>query len=570
MAELVVTEGENVGTKLALQKVTCFGRGLEMDVCLDDLTVSKRHARVLRSDRGEYILEDLGSSNGTFLNGAPVVSHALHNGDEIRVGSTVFRFVDSRQVERGQSPERTLLDIRPQEVSNSSVISSVDARYETTIFETGEETGIDDLVRTNSRLRTMLDISQAIGTGLDEEDLLRRILDSLFSVFPDGHRGFIILRDPDSGKLTPAATKVGASAKGDGAQRLQISATILEYVLKEKRAVLSRDALSDERFTSSESIMEIAMRSVMCAPLMCEGEVLGFILLDAQRISRSFDEEGLTLLAGIANQAALSIANARLHKRLVTQERLDRDLRNARRIQSSFLPDEPPRVPGYRFVNWYGAALEVGGDFFDFIELPGGRVVVVVGDVSGKGITAALMMAKMTTNVRFFAGTLAEPGVLLHKLNEVALRSATDMFVTVLIMALDYEDHTIHIANAGHCHPMVLRANGVAERLECESGFPVGIAEQADFPESVVSVEPGDVLCAFTDGIIEAMSESNEQFGYGRLGEALKAGKGSPDQAVKQVQRAIRNHAGSAAQSDDLTLVCLGRDREGAGGIRPQ
>lgn len=561
MPNLVVTQGDNEGSTIQLSRVTCIGRGLDMDVRLEDLTASKRHARVLRNERGEYLIEDLGSSNGTFLNSVPVETSVLHDGDEIKVGLTVFRFVEPAAALGGGAQSTTTLAISGDSDS-TSVISSVQVEEEDT-WAPGEDTTLETLSRTNYRLRTLLDISQAIGTDLDEETLLNRILDNLFQVFPETRRGFIILRDPKSGDLEARATKIAGPVK-PGEERLQISETILDYVVEQRRAVLSADAMSDERFTSSESIMELSMHSVMCAPLMSKGQVIGFIVLDAQRIADGYDEEGLTLLASIANQAALAISNALLHKAAVQRERIDQDLRNAHRIQSSFLPKEPPQLEGYEFVDWYGAALEVGGDFYDFVELPGGRVVIVVGDVSGKGISAALMMAQMTSNVRFFAGVVREPGQLLEELNNVALKTASDMFVTVLILMLDQREHTVTMANAGHCYPMKLTADGKAEIVEGESGFPVGIIDGSDFPETTFDIGPGEVVCVFTDGIIEAMNESQEQFGYEGLGRAVSSVSGGAVHVVKSIQQAMRNHTGRAPQSDDLTLVCFGREADGA------
>jgi serine phosphatase RsbU (regulator of sigma subunit) len=301
------------------------------------------------------------------------------------------------------------------------------------------------------------------------------------------------------------------------------------------------------------------MRSVMCAPLMYEEEVLGFILLDTQRIASNYDKEGLQLLVGIANQAALSIANARLHRRLVQRERLEQDLRNARRIQNSFLPTEPPQIEGYQFVDWYGTALEVGGDFYDFIELPDRQVLVVVGDVSGKGISAALMMAQMASNVRFFAGSRAGPSGLLQKLNDVALSPANDMFVTVLVMYVDCNENVVHLSNAGHCYPMRRKPNGQVERIEGANGFPVGITEEAEFPEITVELGDGEIITAFSDGIIEAMNEDGELFGYRKLSATMAESADNPADVVKGIQKAMRDHTGAAAQSDDLTLVCFGR-----------
>jgi len=565
MAYLIVTSGERRGMKVPLKKVTCIGRGLDMDVRLDDLTVSKRHARVLSNDRGEYIIEDLASSNGTFLNGAPITTKKLKDKDEIRIGNNVFVFrTEPREPQPvGPPPERTMLDIGRESTTSTAVISSVDVVPDTANVVAGKQETVDELLRANYRLRTVLEIFESIGTALDEEELLKRILDKLFEVFPETSRGFIILRDPETGQLIPRASKMDKPGRPD-ADRLEISETILEYVLDNKQAVLSADARSDERFASSQSILDFNMRSMMCAPLTSDDEVLGFIWLDTQRIAGNYTEEGLTLLAGIANQAALTIANARLHAQLLKRERLEQDLRNARRIQNSFLPTEPPKVEGYEFVDWYGTALEVGGDFYDFIELPGNRVLVAVGDVSGKGITAALMMAKMASNLRFYASSLTEPNALLKQLNQVALTSATDMFVTMLVMFLDWKEHTIRMSNAGHCYPMRRRTDGTAERVEGGNGYPVGITQEAEFPETTISIEAGETLCIFSDGIIEAMDEEGELFGYKRLAAAMQESDGTPGDMVKCIQRAVRQHAGGAPQSDDLTLVCFGRRAQGA------
>lgn len=561
MAHLVITKGENAGTTVPLQKVTCIGRGLDMDVRLDDLTVSKRHARVLSDDRGEHIVEDLASSNGTFLNGVQVTTKKLRDGDEITIGSNVFVFHKGTKESPILAADRTLLHIG-EDATSTSVVSAVDVGYDTAHGAAVADTTIEDLSSTNYRLRTLLEIFQSIGAALDEDELLSKILERLFKVFPETGRGFIILRDPETGQLTPRAVKMAKPGQPDE-EKLQISGTILEYVLEQKQAVLSADAMSDERFPTSQSILDFEMRSVMCAPLMYQTQILGFILLDTQRIASNYNQEGLTLLAGIANQAALTIANARLHAQLLRRERLEQDLRNARRIQNSFLPKEPPKVEGYEFQDWYGTALEVGGDFYDFVELPDNRMLVVVGDVSGKGISAALMMAKMASNVRFLAGSGPEPGDLLMKLNDVALGSAEDMFVTVLVMFLDWQSHTLRLSNAGHCYPLLRRADGTIERIEGGAGFPVGITSEAEFPETSFAMEPGDVLCAFSDGITEAMNEDGDQFGYKRLANTVTEAASSPDEVVKSIQRAIREHAGPASQSDDLTLVCFGRTGDG-------
>jgi serine phosphatase RsbU (regulator of sigma subunit)/pSer/pThr/pTyr-binding forkhead associated (FHA) protein len=557
MAHLVITNGDKAGATIPLRRVTCIGRGLDMDVRLDDLTVSKRHARILSNDRGEFIVEDMASSNGTFLNGSQVTTRKLAEGDEIRIGNSSFAFHSGSKAAAEPPPDRTLLDVG-KDVTSTSVLSAVHVTPETAHGRVGADTTIEELSSTNLRLRTLLEIFQSIGAALDEDELLGKILDKLFEVFPETRRGFLILRDPETGQLTQRAAKLAKGGTPDE-EHLQISATILEHVMEKKEAVLTADAMKDPRFAASQSILDFEMRAVMCAPLMYESQVLGFILLDTPRIARNYDEEGLTLLAGIANQAALSIANARLHSQLLRRERLEQDLRNARRIQNSFLPQEPPRVDGYEFVDWYNTALEVGGDFYDFIDLGDGRIVIVVGDVSGKGITAALMMAKMASNVRFFSGSRPQPSRLLERLNQVALSSETDMFVTVLAMLLDCAANTVTLSNAGHCYPLLRKADGSIERVEGGNGFPIGITRDAEFSETSVSIGPGELLCAFSDGIVEAMDEEGELFGYKGLSRSVAEPAASLGDVIKNIQKAMREHTGAAAQSDDLTLVCFGR-----------
>ncbi len=566
MAHLIAKSGDRTGEKIPLAQVTSLGRGTDMDIRLDDATASKRHARILRNDKAQYVIEDLASSNGTFLNGKMVTTKQLNEGDQIRIGGTTFEFrrPEAESIVAAEPLGETLVDIEADDQATSALVrSSVDASFETSHHIPVGETTIEALTTTNYRLRTLLEIGHSLGTALDEDELLNKILDRLFEVFPETNRGFIILRDPDTERLTQRASRM-VKTKGPDDEKLQISETILDYVLEQKKGVLISDAMSDERLPTSQSILDFEMRSVMCVPLKYEDEVLGFMQLDTDHIATNYDEEGLTLLVGIANQAALTIANARLHKQVVQRERLERDLAHARRIQQSFLPQSPPQIEGYRFGDRYATALEVGGDFYDFVEVPENRLFIVVGDVSGKGITAALMMAKMASNVRFFASTQSGPGGLLERLNEVALSSETDMFVTIIIMCLDYANHTICMANAGHCYPLLRKANGEVERVQGANGFPVGITEEADFPEDTFSIDAGDVLCLFTDGIIEAMNEDSEQFGYDKLSEQLKAATASTDDVLARVQKAIRDHAGLAPQSDDLTLVCFGRTENGA------
>jgi len=553
MARIVVTKGPAAGKSFNLGKVSTIGRSVQVDVRFDDLTVSREHARIIRTESNQYVLEDLRSGNGSFVNGSRVRSHRLREGDEVIIGNSVVIFKESDRPSTVAAADRTMLDVSDTS-STSAVINAIDV--DTGTPKVSDDTTLEQLTNATRRLQILCDMFRSVGTDLNEERLLEKILDTLFDVFPDTHRGFIILRDPETKKLVPRAVKTETGATSN---RLAISESILQYVLEKKQAVLSTDAMHDGRFQSSQSIVDLEMRSVMCAPLIHEEEVLGFVSLDTRKVSRTYNEDGLSLLAGIAIQASLAIVNARMHSQLVSQERLEQDLRNAARIQHSFLPQEPPQVEGYEFADWYTTAHEVGGDFYDFIRLPDGRWGIVVGDVSGKGITAALMMAKMTAQTRLHAAAGLGPGALLSELNQSMMTSEPDLFVTMLMMVLDNEQHTLIVSNAGHLPPMVRREDGTVEAADCENSLPIGVTDDTEFPETTLDIAAGERICTFTDGVTEAMNEKGELYGFDRFKEAMAAAPPTPAGILETVQKSLADYTGGARQSDDLSLVCFGR-----------
>ena len=553
MAELEMIAGPAAGQVFTLPDITTIGRGEDVDIRLDDPAVSRQHARVIRSEKGDYVAFDLQSHNGTIVNRQRIKTCLLRDGDEIRVGRAVMVF-------RARSPSRaavqaglTQFDLRTDESTTIVNTIALDSLVAGGVL--ARQVTPQQAAATYQGLHLVCDMFRSIGVGGREDQLLEKVLDTLFRVFPDTDRGFIILRDPKTGALTPAATRTVGPARDN---KLTLSQTIIQYVLEQKQAVLSADAMSDGRFGRSETIVGLGLRSVMCAPLKNEDNVLGFISLDTQKVSPSYNKDALTLLAGIANFASLAIANARLQNELVTQERVEQDLRNARRIQHSFLPQQSPSVTGYEFAEWYNAAHEVGGDFYDFIELPDGKLGITIGDVSGKGISAALLMAKLTGNIRVLAATGAPPEELLRRLNASFASSQSDIFVTLLYAVLDYDRHLLAIANAGHYAPLVRRADCTVVEACCEGGYPLGILEDTEFPRAEFRIEAQDGVCMFTDGIVEAMNEQMEPYGNQKLERTLSEAPASPRAILERVQQSVWEHTGSAEQSDDLTLLCFG------------
>src|SRR5262249_38281436 len=255
-------------------------------------------------------------------------------------------------------------------------------------------------VSPEAKLRAILELARNLGTTLDLNEVLPKILESLFGLFPQSDRGFILLREPADGDLVPRAVR---HRNPNETARPSISRTIIDHVLQSGRAILSADAGMDDRFEPSQSIRAHAIRSIMCVPMVGSGgAILGVIQLDTKGTKNQFRQEDLEVLVSASFQAARAVDLARLHE-------VRRDLEAATRIQKSFLPAERPKVPGLAFFDYYASAQHVGGDYYDYIRLPRNRLAVALGDVAGKGVAAALLMAQLSAAARFSLAT--EPTV---------------------------------------------------------------------------------------------------------------------------------------------------------------
>ena len=313
------------------------------------------------------------------------------------------------------------------------------------------------LIKAEQRLRAVLEISNAVQTQLDMDKLLNEILDRLLGVFRQADRGFILLKAHESEDLVPRAARQRGREQPEA---ITVSRSIVQKAMGDRVAILSADAMGDQRFSMAQSVLNFRIRSMMCAPIIANDEALGIIHLDTTRQDRQFTRDDLELLTMVTNQTAFAIANARLHRQLLLQERTDRDLQLARQVQESFLPRRFPEVAGMEFCASYKAALAVGGDFYDFIPLEGGRLAIVVGDVAGKGIPAALMMARMSSAVREFALTEEEPRRVVAQVNDrLAAMDAEGSFTTLIFALLDPRSRTLDMVNAGHPPPLLRKGS---------------------------------------------------------------------------------------------------------------
>ena len=375
-------------------------------------------------------------------------------------------------------------------------------------------------------------------------------------------RGFVVMRPKPDGPLVPVADKTAAAATRS---EMRISRTIVEEAMKSRKAILSADAASDERFGMAQSIADFSIRSMICAPMIgTDGEPIGVIQIDTLNQQARFTDEDLEVLAGVASQAAVSIDNAKMHEQVVAQRALQRDLELARRMQRALLPSKPPQVPGYFFFDYYQAARQVGGDYYDYVPLPGGRYAVIVGDVAGKGVPAALLMARLSADVRFSLASEPDPAKAVQQINEgFAHHDWSDRFVTMIVAVLNPQTNELTLVNAGHMAPLLRSCDGSGRRNRRRAaGLPLGVPQGYEYESYTHVLEPGDVVTIFTDGFSEAMNRERELYGLERLKKQISSPAVSVADFGQHILDDVSKFVDGFAQSDDMCLVCFGRVEE--------
>jgi phosphoserine phosphatase RsbU/P len=536
MASLHVDKGPLQGQVVLLdQDKTVLGRNPDCHVVIPTSAVSRWHAQILRLGN-RYYIEDLKSRNGTAVNDDEIAGRtALDHGDRVRVCDFEAVFCSDAQ------------DID----SNS------------TIVETALGSGSDLRLETQpaARLAALLGITAKLSKTLQLDALLPEIADGMLELFHLADRCFFIMTEEGTGNLLPKAVRTRKRADGTPPP---FSHTLVRQCLQTAQALLLEDA--GEPLPTSASVIESQIRSVMVVPVSTSaGKPIGVIQLDTQDRSKKFNEEDLRLLWGVAQQASVALENARLHESSLGQERVKRDLELARQVQRSFLPQKVPQVDGYEFFAYYEAALAIGGDYYDFIPLPDGRLAIAVGDVAGKGIPAALLMAKLSSEARTCLLTERDPATACARLNDALWphTSSMDRFVTLILAVLDPIHHTLTLVNAGHPLPLVHRAgkkNG-REAMSLEAVGPfLGLELGATYLSAETKLGPGDSLILFSDGISDAQSAAGAAFRVKGIQSAIGAdGPDNPRQLGEGIIDHVAIHAAGVPQYDDMTLLCFGR-----------
>ncbi|MEX2174906.1 MAG: SpoIIE family protein phosphatase [Pirellulaceae bacterium] len=557
--------GPQAGKRYELKGDTyILGRHPDCQIYIEVGAVSRNHCQIVR-EGGTYFLEDLGSRNGTFVNDEPEKlegRRALKPGDQLRVCEVSFAFG------KDDTPRAQALstDSMPRIIDGAGLGAFVadDEAHQTssTIMSKldvskSSHGGLHVTASAEVKLAALVEITQSLGRVLALDDVLPQVLKALFKIFVQADRGFIVLETPDK-KLIPRWVRL---RREDANDTLRISRTIIRHVMESKEAVLSADAATDERFEMSQSIADFRIRSMLCAPLLDnEGTAFGALQIDTLDQRQRFTKEDLELLVSTASQAAIAIQNAQLHEAALRQRELQRDMQLAHEVQRGFLPEKRPDLPGYEFFDYYQPADQIGGDYFDYIPLPDGRVAVVVADVVGHGVAAALLMAKLSAEVRFTLYSEASPAAAVTRLNERLSRLSIQRFVTLILVVIDPREHRAVIVNAGHMAPLHRRADGrIEEPGEAIAGLPLGITDELVYEQCEISIERGDLLTLYTDGINESIDASGAFYTIDRLRGHCGKLPAEPPAVGQTIVDDVRRFLGKAPQIDDMCLVCFGR-----------
>lgn len=579
MAVLEVLKGKNSGQFVKVQSErTVFGRHPHCQVVLENAAVSRYHAQIV-DVHGDFFVEDLRSRNGTHVNDSLVEGRReLKDDDVIRVCDFAFRFhltapSDSKLLKPGAMLEDGLkvgpsgmfensaeappndnddgaegqLDSKSDD-DRSSIISTLDAGSSSSDLRLN--------VKPETKLKAILEITKVLAGSLGISQVLDKTLEGLFRIFQQADEGFIMLREEQKKKLVVKATKT--RHKTDADDQVHVSMTIVRKALETSEGILSANALEDSRFRASESLSSLRIRSMICAPLVSrELGPLGVIQITTNDVGAQFRNEDLDLLISVAMQVALAVENAYLYQNALKQRDLERDLDFATQVQLGFLPHSRPKLPGYEFADYYEPAQRVGGDYFDYIQLPHGRVAVALADVAGKGVPAALLMARLYSAVRYHLISQPDAAAAMTGLNaDISTSGLGHRFITCLIVIIDPESNQLTLVNAGHLSPLRRSPTGQVVPIGVvESGMPLGILADQKFQQTKYDLQPGESWLVFTDGVTEAMRSPKEIYGNKRLSEFFAKAPSNIDATVKAVVVDVEAFVEGRPQSDDICMV---------------
>jgi serine phosphatase RsbU (regulator of sigma subunit)/putative methionine-R-sulfoxide reductase with GAF domain len=411
-------------------------------------------------------------------------------------------------------------------------------------------------------LNVLLQVGQNLSATLDLDEALETVV-RITPLLVGVARCVVFLYDARERVFLPAKAYGLTRELQDEFRKLRISNdddSAFGKITREPVPLMVDDATTSS-LIEAEYVRTFGVRSLLIVPLATRGEVVGAMLVDQGSRPTRFSSHEIDVVMAIANQAAVAIEGARLSREAEDKRRLEYELGLARQIQTSFLPEACPVIPGYQICSMWQTAREVSGDFYDFVALNGGRLGMTIADVSDKGIAAAMFMALSRTILRTMTIGKPSPRETVERANDVILADAhSEMFVTVFHGVFDPQQHRFTYVNAGHNPPLFYRAARNELTILKEHGIALGVMPNITLPESAIDLEPGDILLMYTDGVTDAINASEEEFGAERLADLVAANAHlAAEPLIDEIKRAVTDFAGEGVRFDDLTMVALKR-----------
>ena len=552
-ASLIVVDPSGQRTRVEI-KSTPFkiGRQADNHLILRDNRASRSHAQIVMED-GEYVIEDSNSRHGVFVNGERVERQRLSNSDRIEFGVP-----DSYQLvfTTNGAELKLLLDQVPSQALGGS---------DTQVTRTGAGGNL-------AKLRAVLEVARTLQTSFSIQDVLNSVVDAALTV-TGGERGFLLLRsgdDPDNLEMKVARDKQGRPlAESD----LRVPRRVIHRALQQRRDLLSMnfDPQAAGELTPEHSVADLDLRSVVCVPLVrintkpgqetsilsAQNDTVGLLYMDSRAAAADLSGGNRELLQTLAIEASTVLENARLLEEEREKQKLEEELSVARTIQQSLLPRRLPSEGWFRAHGSSVASHEVGGDYFDVVKVSESCWATIVADVSGKGVSSALLAALLQ------GAFLTEPDypeTMGRKIDRINLylneRTQGGKYATIFYSLLDRDGRLSYI-NAGQCAPILVSSGGRSEYLET-TAMPVGLLLEAEFTPQRKQLLPGDRIVIYSDGVTEAQNARNEFFGRKRLRETVLAHAADPGRELHDaVLREVKNFIDAAPQADDITLVVV-------------
>ena len=413
------------------------------------------------------------------------------------------------------------------------------------------------LKRAVDELSILNDLARAIGASLNTQEIIQTIVRRSLRAI-SAEQGVITLVEEQSQQSMKTLVRTMVSSKEQ--EHFHFSQALLGWMHLNKKPLVINDPKNDERFRGIP--WDESIRSLIAVPMMAKSELRGVLTVYNKKDGKPFAEDDQRLLAIIAGQSGQVVENARLYEKEKTLVKMQEEIRLAARIQTELLPKSGPSIPGYDIVGRTIPAQEVGGDYFDFIPIDEHRLAFCLGDVTGKGLPASLLMANLQATLRGQTLTTGSPKTCLERSNQLLYQSTSpEKFATLFYAILDLQNHQIHYSNAGHDNPYLCSDRAATKRLKI-GGIPLGMLPDFSFEQESVPLEDDSILVAYSDGVTEAMNAQEEMFGEERIAAVIDQHKNAPaTEIIDHLVSAVKTFAAGYPQSDDITVVVMRRKK---------